>query len=74
MTARSVGSAIDEGTQPNRNVRFSAGRGKADVARTTHFGSDGPIRDMSKMFPSDIIHAVPEFIWEMSGYELERGL
>jgi len=25
---------------------------------------------MSKMFPSDIIHAVPEFIWEMSGYVL----
>ena len=22
------------------------------------------------MFPSDIIHTVPEFIWEMSGYVL----
>ena len=27
---------------------------------------------MWKMFPSDIIHAVPEFIWGMSGYEYQR--
>jgi hypothetical protein len=41
MTARSVGCAIDEKEPPNRNVRFSAViGGKADVARTTRFGSD----------------------------------
>ena len=44
MTARSVGSAIDEGSQPSRNVRFSVViRGK------TGHGPESPFR--SQMTP-----------------------
>jgi hypothetical protein len=48
---------------------MSAREGKTDVPREPGHFRFRPIRDMWKMFPSDIIHAVPEFIWGMSGDE-----
>jgi hypothetical protein len=46
MTASSVGSAIDEGTQPNGNVRFSCRyrrktRRSVDIAKTTQMTQSG---------------------------------
>jgi hypothetical protein len=60
MTARSVGSAVDEGPQPSRNVRFSAViGGKPDMTRMAQFGSEGPVPDFAAVAATSL--AVSQF-------------